>query len=188
MNNFQNQNNNGQNFNGQQQGFVPHQQNFNQMQDQNQYQQQQQNFQQQMPQQGQQQYNPQQQYGQQPQQNFQQQGQSQQEYRPQNNVMQGSFTIANSGIKESNNSNYESQKNPNVTPVPSGPQIGRIYSIVDVGSHESNYKGNISYKRKLKIAIEFPSYLQQKYLDKPDLSPTKTLIYISPKTIKHIVP
>lgn len=157
--------NNGFNNNGQNQ-------NFNQQANQGF---QQQGFQQGYPQQN---FNPMQQ-----QQNF--GGQAPQDFNQQqpvaphsiqgSNVIQGSFTMAAAGIPTSGGSNFSANKNPNVQEVPSGPQMGRIYSIVDLGSQMNNFKGNVSYKRTVKISIEFPQYLQQFYLDRPDLKPTSIM-------------
>ena len=40
------------------------------------------------------------------------------------------------------------------TPVPSGSHLARCYRIVDLGTHKSDYKGKISFLRKIMISFE----------------------------------
>ncbi len=44
---------------------------------------------------------------------------------------------------------------------PAGLTIGRCYRVVDLGTQESVYKGNTSYKRQILISWELPSHMAE---------------------------
>jgi hypothetical protein len=119
-------------------------------------------------------YNPQ---GQVPQQQYQQQMPPQQQYQqqaPQQQMPQGNvtgFTAAEAGVQpafNNNNENYE--RNPDVYNVPDGQNIGRIYKVVDLGSHPG-YQ-NQGLLRKLRISFEFPQYCQRFNLKSEEFKPS----------------
>lgn len=99
------------------------------------------------------------------QQGFQQQAAPQQQYA--NNIMSGSFTAESAGAFTGGESNFN--RNPNIQLIPEGTQIGRIYKILDIGTH-IGFKNEA--KRQIKVFFEFPQFCQQFDLDKPDLKPS----------------
>ena len=99
------------------------------------------------------------------QQGFQQQAAPQQQYA--NNIMSGSFTAESAGAFTGGESNFN--RNQNIQLIPEGTQIGRIYKILDIGTH-IGFKNEA--KRQIKVFFEFPQFCQQFDLDKPDMKPS----------------
>lgn len=44
--------------------------------------------------------------------------------------------------------------------VPEGPHIGRCYSVIDLGTQKTEYKGEVKWQRKIQITWEIPSLMK----------------------------